>query len=728
MIIVVLLLAAVTIAIPLFLNRTETNRVGVTRQKLNEIKNAIVGDKSLVEKGSRTSFGFVGDMGVLPASLVELMEQGGYPPYGAAQGIWFGWHGPYLESRRNAAGQYIALLDGWGNSISYTRDAVNFTAVITSGGPDGNVAAGGDNISVTILENEARSYVSGYFRNKNNDPISETGVTVYFPNGTGVPDSVQITPSLAAPTEYHSQTDGVSSVLKRKIPFGNRYFVTLQNSIRKLAAVYGNNNSTVNFVSQDTVVASPFFERTFYPTDDTNPETGSPIIVRMGNWQTDNLGNYYASGGAIEHRAVFGDASWQNYRLEVDATLNDGRGYGIYYRSDGQTNITGYVFQYDPGLYTPLGTGIEFVIRRVYQGNENYFPEARRFLARVRLSLAQFRAMFNNSEIYDQQHHISITVNGNNHIIKIDGQQIINVNDTEPLFPCGGLCGMCGLRSWDGQHYADFHHILVHGIPPVPTGEHVWWSFEEGGRDTVYGSGFRIGISEINGLLVNTSRVYRGWQADNIHGRAIYSAGTTGGYIEFTTGDVHSLTMTPTSAFSISGWVKMLAITTTREYKVISKMHQGNQKGWELRLDQVGSNRFGAIFFLEENKNNRRLEVLNDIRSSDGTSVGMSANTWYHIAVVYDGSGYTGSNIIDASALTVYLTARSASQVNPAPILVVLDETLRANSDTNDGSSPLAIAAQSNGDYLYAGYLDEFKIYKRALSYSEVNNLFLKDK
>lgn len=695
MVVLTIIMLAVTIAVPLVLKKSSTQREDLTKKRIFAIKRAIIGDTNNYIGKSRVSFGFVGDLGVLPGSLDELVNNpapGGitYPTFQFSNYIWFGWHGPYLDSTPNSNGtDYVALLDAWGQRIQYSVNPTAGTArIYSNGAPDG-----GSIIEEFIVENEVRTYLSGFFWDRLRNPLQESQVTVYFPNGTAALQTVTITPGTAVPgsTGYDTFFDTVSPAVK-KIPVGVRYFETLDIDAKKIAALNGGATSVVNFIGLQSVPEAPFFERNFYATDDTDPQTGSPITELRGNWSIDgNNGYYYADGGRMEYRAAFGSAAWEDYRVEVDATLLQGRGYGIYYRSDGQPNITGYCFQYDPGLTS--GGRVTFVVRKVFNGGERS-PFQRRDM-----TLAEF------PDTYNVSHHTSITVLGSRHIIKVDGQEIFDFNDTD------FMVGMPGLRSWDGSAYTRFHNVKVYGIPPLPTNETVWWSFEEGDGETVYGSGFLVDNPEINGTLQNLANISRVWDPGNIHGQSLYADGGSGGYVDL--GDV--LDFVPTDKFSISAWFKMPNINTNNDYTIIAKNRQGNERGWNLSLERIGGNSFGVVFTFQQTRSSRRLQLLNTLTIDE--------DKWYHVVVTYDGSSFTGSETIDASAAAIYVTAIDSTTVDSSPILTILEESLRADSSTTHSVS-LKIGAEINGSSRFVGYIDEVKIFSIAIPYSQIRDLF----
>ncbi|AGA89485.1 prepilin-type N-terminal cleavage/methylation domain-containing protein [Thioflavicoccus mobilis 8321] len=105
-----------------------------TRNRLEMIRKAIIGDTSRTLNGQPEIRGFVADMGRLPANLQELIEREfcsnpvlgqaactgaetwtSMPAYAhdATAGLWAGWNGPYLNASPES--DYPRFRDGWGN-------------------------------------------------------------------------------------------------------------------------------------------------------------------------------------------------------------------------------------------------------------------------------------------------------------------------------------------------------------------------------------------------------------------------------------------------------------------------------------------------------------------------------------------------------------------------------------------------------------------------------------
>jgi type II secretory pathway pseudopilin PulG len=161
-----------------------------------------------------------------------------------------------------------------------------------------------------------------------------------------------------------------------------------------------------------------------------NGQSGLDKLV--GNWNVAN-GTLNNKPGA-ENRIAFGDTTWKDYELKTSAVLKQGNGYGIYYRADGKANITGYVFQYDPGL------GNKFVVRKVVGGVEQ--------------SPFQSVSMPAGFPVYNQSHDISIAVVGDRTVIKMDNQTIMDFKDSSFASGSGGF------RTW-GSTEANFDNLSV---------------------------------------------------------------------------------------------------------------------------------------------------------------------------------------------------------------------------------------------------------------------------
>ena len=139
LVLLILLALLVSIALARFGNLTLSAQVTATRERLQNIREAIIGNPDLVAGGQYAAPGYWGDMGRLPSALSELSTQGGQPAWNKYTSK--GWNGPYIESSQ--------FNDAWGNAICFrtaacsspcpavTTSSRSFT--LQSAGPDGTL-------------------------------------------------------------------------------------------------------------------------------------------------------------------------------------------------------------------------------------------------------------------------------------------------------------------------------------------------------------------------------------------------------------------------------------------------------------------------------------------------------------------------------------------------------------------------------------------------------------
>jgi prepilin-type N-terminal cleavage/methylation domain-containing protein len=101
--------------VPMVWKFWENQEVQTTKERMNALKLAMVGDKNLMQNGIRTSYGFVGDNGELPFSnfsahgglkLLVSKPLSGYPK----------WNGPYLSG--SDISNYA--VDAWDRPLRYS--------------------------------------------------------------------------------------------------------------------------------------------------------------------------------------------------------------------------------------------------------------------------------------------------------------------------------------------------------------------------------------------------------------------------------------------------------------------------------------------------------------------------------------------------------------------------------------------------------------------------------
>ncbi len=130
----------------------ESEEIATTKQRLEDLKIAMVGDRTLVQNGVRTHYGFVGDNGELPFGNISavggLKYLGNKPDSGYPQ-----WAGPYMKGGFDSE---TYTTDAWGRPFVYSPALSSnryFTAEIRSYGPNG-LPNDADDIAVMIEEME----------------------------------------------------------------------------------------------------------------------------------------------------------------------------------------------------------------------------------------------------------------------------------------------------------------------------------------------------------------------------------------------------------------------------------------------------------------------------------------------------------------------------------------------------------------------------------------------
>lgn len=148
--VVTILSAVAWMSLGLVSNNADQVRFEDTRNRLQAIRRAIVGDTSRTLNGQPELRGYVADMGNLPADLNELIAQGTQPDYGydPTYGLWAGWNGPYL-----AAAELLGsprFQDGWGRNDGSSNFGWRYVTdpsgdlTIQSYGRDGEPGGTGD--------------------------------------------------------------------------------------------------------------------------------------------------------------------------------------------------------------------------------------------------------------------------------------------------------------------------------------------------------------------------------------------------------------------------------------------------------------------------------------------------------------------------------------------------------------------------------------------------------
>lgn len=255
-IILVGLLAA--LAANLLANSLDQSRFNDSFKEMKAIQTALVGNPELTNAGVRSDFGYVGDMGALPTSLTELLEQGAQPAwavYDADLGAGTGWRGPYIDNKRDDSGTYLATRDGWGNAYRFNELDIAGTGQVRSWGSDGASGGSGFAADITVPETslvpEITGSVSGRVTDALGNPVRSNTVTIRHPNPAS-PGNFTDTSTTS------NATDGSFSFTG--IPIGKHRIQTVigGQTVKHLVVVLPNQTVTANLQStNDPTTPSP---------------------------------------------------------------------------------------------------------------------------------------------------------------------------------------------------------------------------------------------------------------------------------------------------------------------------------------------------------------------------------------------------------------------------------------------------------------------------------------
>ncbi len=187
---------------PLALQSFEVDRERTTLDEMKEIQKAMLGDPS------QGNYGYVGDMGGLPASLTNLVISPGTTTYTQqTNGVPMGWNGPYINVGQDTTDFQV---DEFGNQYEYGGPS-GFGSLgasqIRSKGSDGVVGTSDDIIYPLKSVTFTGSLTLTVFDNKisripNRAPTGKTiDVTFFYPNN-GIEASKTITNTDASTSSF----------------------------------------------------------------------------------------------------------------------------------------------------------------------------------------------------------------------------------------------------------------------------------------------------------------------------------------------------------------------------------------------------------------------------------------------------------------------------------------------------------------------------------------------
>ena len=207
---------------PSVVQRVVDARASATASEARALHEAIVGDHT------QSRFGFVGDIGRMPASFQELVQRGSLPAYttNTTRGIGMGWRGPYINTGASA-NDYA--FDGFGRP--YTGAS---SGQVRSAGSDGVANTADD-----IVYPPAPPAVTG-----------DVAVTVKTITG----GRTRVDPSGYQVELRYALNGSEAEVRDTSGPFT---FTNVPIGIHAVRVVKSNNPNSGTVVSEDTIVVRP---------------------------------------------------------------------------------------------------------------------------------------------------------------------------------------------------------------------------------------------------------------------------------------------------------------------------------------------------------------------------------------------------------------------------------------------------------------------------------------
>lgn len=233
--VVVLIGILATVSISNIGDANDENRFDATLEEMKEIEKAIMGEKSIKENGLRTSFGYFGDIGALPANLSNLVTNPGHSAWAVNVAVRMaaGWNGPYVNTGDSGT-DYTT--DAWGNAYVWSPGAS--PATLVSRGADG--AAGGtgydQDLTISIASTDRQATVFGFISDGGAPYDSDAEIVLYYPDGTGAITSSTVTIT-AGDNGYFSYAN---------IPYGIRSIIIYKPALATATDTIGPINVTVD--------------------------------------------------------------------------------------------------------------------------------------------------------------------------------------------------------------------------------------------------------------------------------------------------------------------------------------------------------------------------------------------------------------------------------------------------------------------------------------------------
>ncbi len=266
-----------------------------TLSDLQNIKLAITGDPSQISRKARTSFGYVGDMGNIPSSLMDLIVQGNQAPYvyNQALQVGAGWRGPYLQVPMGAAGQFKP--DAYGNDYIYNTTpytsadtGVQVIAKITSIGADATPNTS-DDLKIEIFQSETFGEISGLVKDQDFNYVGNCKMTINYPSN-GISTSRQVLTDSTGRYSFSNIPYGIRSItIEPQLIYRSKSALTKGGAADDLS--FQVTNYAMNAITLSSLAATISSDLPAYFEE--------VLLDNVSVWKFQNFGNVRAASGQV---------------------------------------------------------------------------------------------------------------------------------------------------------------------------------------------------------------------------------------------------------------------------------------------------------------------------------------------------------------------------------------------------------------------------------------------
>ena len=168
---------------------SNTAKVEETKQELDALAFAIVGNQELQNNGVRSDFGYVGDVGAMPPNLDALHSN---------PGSYSTWNGPYIENRFSQISDDFKK-DAWGELYQYSAGVT----ITSTGGP--GISRKLANSVTDLLQNQVSGVVYDLDGTPPGDSYNDSvSVHLIVPDGAGGRTTRTTTPEAGGYFSFNS--------------------------------------------------------------------------------------------------------------------------------------------------------------------------------------------------------------------------------------------------------------------------------------------------------------------------------------------------------------------------------------------------------------------------------------------------------------------------------------------------------------------------------------------